>query len=107
MNENSGIYSPTTSAIRRTPNNTHESVSGHFLCQGRVVVEAMGKHREENYKTDFEIAHKNSKLQKESENVEIIRPPLDSTPVGAKNSDAKKQQRTLWHLKKKHEKSMY
>ena len=89
LNENSGIYSPTTSAIRRTPNNTHESVSGHFLCQGRVVVEAMGKHREENYKTDFEIAHKNSKLQRDRNNIEIIWPPLDSNPVGEKTSDEK------------------
>ena len=41
-NENSRIWSPTTSEIRGTPNNTHESASGNVLFQERVVVESMG-----------------------------------------------------------------
>ena len=44
----------------------------------------MGYYIGENYKTDFEIAHTNSKLQSERENIELSRPPLDLTPVVAK-----------------------
>ena len=37
LNENARIWSPVTSAIIRTPNNTHVSVSRHVLRQGIVV----------------------------------------------------------------------
>ena len=42
---------------------------------------------EENYNTDFKIWREN--LQFEHKNIERSRPPLESTPVGAKTSDAK------------------
>ena len=46
-------------------------------------------YNKENYKTDSEIWMENSKLQFGRKNIERSRPPLDSTPVGAKISDAK------------------
>ena len=52
----------------------------------------MGKksyYSEENYKTDFKIWMKNSKLQFERKKIERSLPPLDSTPAGAKMSDTK------------------
>ena len=49
----------------------------------------MVDHREENYKTDFEIWNQNSKLKNERENIKTSRPPLDYTPVGVKMADAK------------------
>ena len=73
------------------------------MWQGTVVGEVVGDYREENYKTNFEIAHKNSKLQRERKNigfsqptldlnsvrVKAFRPPLDSTPAGAKTPNTK------------------
>ena len=49
----------------------------------------MVDYRKENYKTDFEIWNKNSKLQSEYGNIETSRLPLGSIPVGAKTTDAK------------------
>ena len=89
LKESTGIWSPDTSAIRRTPNNTHGSASENVVGKGTLVGAAVGDYREENYKTDFEIWSKISKLQSEPKNIEMSRPPLDSTPVGVKTSDAK------------------
>ena len=69
--ENSGIWNPATSSIRRTPNNTHGSASEHVVGQGTAVGAAVVDYREENYKTDFDIAHENSKFQSECENIEL------------------------------------
>ena len=52
----------------------------------------MGKksyYSEENYKTDFKIWMKNSKLQFERKKIERSLPPLDLTPAGAKKLDEK------------------
>ena len=49
----------------------------------------MVDYKKANYKTNFKIWNKNSKLQSERKNIEIIQPPLDLIPVGAKLSDAK------------------
>ena len=46
LNENAKIWSPTTSAVRRTPDTTPGSASGHVLGQVKVVVEAVGDYRE-------------------------------------------------------------
>ena len=101
--KNSGIWSPATSVIRRNPNTTHGSAYEHVAGQGTAVGAVVGDYIGGNYKTYFVIAHKNSILQSELENIELIRPPLDSTsvdarlfqplldltPVGTKTSDAK------------------
>ena len=84
FNEGAGIWRPTTSAIRRTPNTTNGSAAGRVVGQGTVIVEAVG-----NYTTDFEIAGENSKLHSARESIEMSRPPLDSTLVSATASGAK------------------
>ena len=89
LNENAGVCVPATSVIRRTPNTTHRSAHWHVVGQITEVGLAVGDYREENYKTYFGIAHKNSNLCKERKNIELSRPPLDLTPVGVKTSDAK------------------
>ena len=53
FNENAGVCSLTTSAIRRMQNTTHGSVFEHLVVQGKVVGESVGDYREENYRTDF------------------------------------------------------
>ena len=119
--ENSGIWSPTTSSVIRTPNTNHGSEPGYVLGQGTVVVSELGNYREKNYKNGFEIAHEKFKLQSERRNVKLSQPPLYSTPVVAKNFGhlwirlllvqnlyaQKYQQRTLQHIKKNHENSTY
>ena len=57
LNENSGIWIPANSDIRRTPNTTHGSAYGHVVGQGKAVGEEVVNYREKNYKTDFSIAH--------------------------------------------------
>ena len=49
----------------------------------------MADYIKENYKTDFEIGNKNSKLQSERKNIEMSQPTLDSISVGEKKSDTK------------------
>ena len=83
LDENSGICIPTTRIIM-TPNITHMSASKCDLGQGIAVVDTVVDYREETYKTDSYIAHKNSKLQGKHENIELSRTSLDSTPVVAK-----------------------
>ena len=58
LKEKYWIWIPTTSAIIRTQNTTHDSASGHAVGQRTVVGEAVGKYREENNKTFIEIAKK-------------------------------------------------
>ena len=53
LNENSGIWSPDTSAIIRTPNTTHGSTSENVAGQGTAAVAAVGYYGEENNKTYF------------------------------------------------------
>ena len=45
---------------------------------------AVGDYKRENYKTEFEIAQKHSKLQSEGKNIELSRPQFYLTPVCAK-----------------------
>ena len=71
LNENAAIWIPYTSSIRRNLNTTHGSASGNAVWKGTVVGSGTGDYREGNYKTDYEIAHKNSKLQSKHENVEL------------------------------------
>ena len=85
LNESSGIWIHPTSAIRRTTNTTHDSASENVVGQGTAVGESVGDYGEENYKTDFEIAHENSKLQSERKIIELSPPPLDTTSVGTKS----------------------
>ena len=57
-----------------------------------AVGDAVGKksdYSEQNYKTGFKIWMEDSKLPFEHKNIKRIRPPLESTPVGTKMSDAK------------------
>ena len=89
LNENSGICSPATSNIRRTYNTTHERASENSLGQVTSFGAEVVYYREENYKTYFEISHKNSKLQNDCKNIELSWPFLDSNPAGAKTPDAK------------------
>ena len=72
LNESAGTWIPANSVIRRTPYNTHGIACGNFVGQGTVVVEAVRNYIEENYKTDFEIARKNSKLQSKRKNIEMF-----------------------------------
>ena len=88
LDENCGIWIPTT-IIRRTPNIIHRRASAHYVGQVTVVGDAVEYYIKENYKTDFEIWNKSSKLQSERKNIEMSQPPLDSIPVGAKNPDKK------------------
>ena len=53
LNENSGIWSPATSSIRKTPNPTHESAYDYIVSKGIVVVSSVGDYGGDNYKTDF------------------------------------------------------
>ena len=76
----------------RKPNITHGSAYKNAVVQRISVRDTVVYYREENYKTDSEIWNEDSKLQFEQENIETSRPPLDSTPV---------------HAKEKHKKSMY
>ena len=69
LNENTGICSPATSSITRTPNTTHGRASEYVVRKLTVVVSSVGDYREENYKTYFEIAHANFKLQSERKNI--------------------------------------
>ena len=71
LDENTGICGPAT-RIRRSPNITHESTYVNAVGKGKAVGDKVGYHREENYKTDFEIWNENSKLQSERENIETI-----------------------------------
>ena len=52
-NENSGIWIPSTSDIRRNPDTTHWSAIGHVVGQVTVFVESVGDYIEENYKKYF------------------------------------------------------
>ena len=54
----------------------------------------MADYRKENFKTDFQIWNKDSKLQSEHKNIEISQPPLDSIPIGEKIQTQKRQQHT-------------
>ena len=71
------------------PNITHGSASENDVGQVTVVEESVSDYIKENYKTDFEIWNKISKLQSERENIETSLPPLDLIPAGKKMSDAK------------------
>ena len=53
LNENSRIWSPATSAIRRTPNNTPGRASDHVVGQVTAVGAVLGDYRGKNNKTDF------------------------------------------------------
>ena len=69
--ESCGIWIPAKIMIR-TPNITHWSASKYAVGQGTAVGDTVADYRKENYKTDFEIWNKNSKLQSERENIETI-----------------------------------
>ena len=64
LNEKYGIGIPATSDIRRMSNTTHGRASGCVVGKGTVVVEAVV-----NYKNDFEIACKYSKLQSKQKTI--------------------------------------
>ena len=70
LNENAWIWSPATSAIRRTQDTNYGSAYSNVVGQGTALGEAVGDYREENYKTGFEIWHKNSKLQRKRTDIE-------------------------------------
>ena len=74
LNEHSGIWATTTSSIRRTPNNTYGSASENVVGKGTSVGAEVVEYRGENYKTDFEIAYGNYKLQSECKNIESCQP---------------------------------
>ena len=64
----------------------------HGVGQSAAVRDAVREksdYSKENYKTDFEIWMENTKFKFERKNIEGSGPPVDSTPVGAKTSDAK------------------
>ena len=65
-------------------NTTHGSASKHVVGQWIAVGLVVGYYRRENYKTDCEFVHKDSKLQSERKNVELSQPILDLTPVGVR-----------------------
>ena len=69
LDENAGIWIPATRIIR-IPNITHVSPSRHDLGKGDEVGYSVEECIKENYKTDFEIWNKNSKLQSKRENIE-------------------------------------
>ena len=71
LKTNSRLWILDTNAIINTPNNIHGSASEHVVGQGTAVGAAVVDYREENYKTDFDIAHENSKFQSECENIEL------------------------------------
>ena len=70
-------------------NITHWSTYENAVGQRKVVGDTVEGFRKENCKTDFKIWSKNSKLQSERENIEMVLPPLDSIHVGVKTSDTK------------------
>ena len=88
MNENCGIWILAT-ILRRNLNTTHWSGSDYDVGKVTAVGDTVVDYRKENYKTDFEIWNKNSKLQNERKNIKTSRPTLYLIPVGAKISDAK------------------
>ena len=69
LKTNSRLWILDTNAIINTPNNIHGSASEHVVGQRTSVGASVGDYRRENYKTDFEILHKNSKLQSERKSI--------------------------------------
>ena len=100
LNENSGICSPATSNIRRTYNTTHERASENSLGQVTSFGAEVVYYREENYKTYFEISHKNSKLQNDCKNIELSDHFWIQILLVQKRQMQKQQQLTIQHVNK-------
>ena len=103
LNKGAGVWIPATRIIG-SPDINHWITADHAVGQISAVGDAVGKksdYSEENYKTDFEIWMENYKLQFDRENVERSRLLLESSPVGANISDAKKQHWDIQHINEK------
>ena len=91
LNKGTGIWIPTNRVIRPLYV-AHWSAADHAVRQSAAVEGGVGTksdYSEENYKSGFYILRENIRLQFEHKNIERSRPPLDSTHVDTKNSDAR------------------
>ena len=85
--EGSGISTPTT-IIRRPIYGDHWNTLNNIF--GETIVVGLSEVKSDydyNYKTDFQNLKTNQEFVRQ--NILMSRPPLDSTPIGKKTSDAK------------------
>ena len=86
LDKGAGLWNPDTRFVRPTYL-SHWSAPDDIFGETTAVGDAGIAKSEYNYKTDLGIWKENNEFERQ--NISRSLPPLDSTPVGAKNSDPK------------------